>query len=108
MACVLYVGGGAGYAVKVQGKTFAQDGERHGRRLLTTFLDTPLGVSRHGRVVLMFSRRGCLLAALHVLTGLGWAGLGCSHAPGVVAGVYGLVPQAEFLISLKGMVQVRD
>ena len=30
-----------------------------------------------------------------------------SWFPGVVAGVYGLVPQAEFLISLKGMVQVR-
>ena len=36
VACVLYVGGGAGYAVKVQGKTFAQDGERH-RRLLPAF-----------------------------------------------------------------------
>ena len=37
VACVLYVGGGAGYAVKVQGKTFAQDGERH-HHLLPSFL----------------------------------------------------------------------
>ena len=36
VACVLYVGGGAGYAVKVQGKTFAQDGQSQ-RRLLTAF-----------------------------------------------------------------------
>jgi len=39
VACVLYVGGGAGYAVKVQGKTYAQDGKRSDR-LLTTFLST--------------------------------------------------------------------
>jgi len=39
VACVLYVGGGAGYAVKVQGKTFAQDGKRS-HRLLATFLST--------------------------------------------------------------------
>ena len=39
VACVLYVGGGAGYAVKVQGKTYAQDGKRS-HRLLATFLST--------------------------------------------------------------------
>ena len=50
---------------------------------------------------------GLLADGFFTLSGLGWF---CSHTScswAVLAGVYGLVPQADFLISLKGMVQVR-